>query len=52
MPHVANEERKNRRISISTSASKPIIFEPSVMKIPEYYQNICHEKLKCDELSN
>ena len=52
MTHVANEEKKNRRICISTSASKPIIFEPGVIKMPEYYQNIYHEELKCDELSN
>ena len=46
------KKRKIVKISCSTSSSKSIIFEPGVIKMPEYYQNICHEKLKCDELSN
>ena len=37
---------------MSTSASKPVNFEPDATKIPDYYKNVCLEELKCRELSN
>ena len=52
MTYVAKEKKKNRRRYVSTSASKPANFEPDATKIPEYYENVCLEELKCRELSN
>ena len=46
MTHAANEEKKKLRRSISTSVSKSINFDPGVIKMPEYYQNVCHEELE------
>ena len=37
---------------MSTSASKPVNFEPDATQIPDYYKNVCLEELKCRELSN
>ena len=50
--NVTKEKKKNCRRSVSTSASKPVNFEPEATKLPEYYKNVCLEKLKCRELSN
>ena len=50
--YVTKEKRKNRRRSVSTSASIPVNFEPDATKIPEYYKNVCLGELKCRELSN
>ena len=47
LTYVTKEKRKNRRRSVSTSASKPVNFEPDAKKIPEYYKNVCLEELKC-----
>ena len=49
---VTKEKKKNCRRSVSTSASKPVNFEPDATKLPEYYNNVCLEELKCKELSN
>ena len=51
MTYVAKEKKKNRRRYVSTSASKPANFEPDATKIPEYYENVCLEEIKCRELS-
>ena len=47
LTYVTKEKRKNRRRSVSTSASKPVNFEPDAKKIPDYYKNVCLEELKC-----
>ena len=46
------ENKKNRRRSVSTSASNPFNFELDATKLPEYYKNFCLEELKRRELSN
>ena len=50
--YVTKEKKKNRRRSVSTSASTIVNFEPDATKIPEYYKNVCLEELKFRELSN
>ena len=50
--YVTKEKKKNRRRSVSTSASKPVNFGSDATKLPEYYKNVCLEELKCRELSN
>ena len=50
MTNVTKEKKKN--CSRRKTASKPVNFEPEATKLPEYYKNVCLEKLKCRELSN
>ena len=50
--YVTKEKKKNRRRSVTTSARKPVNFEPDAIKIPDYYKNVCFEELKFRELLN
>ena len=50
--YVTKEKKKNRRRSVTTSARKPVNFEPDAIKIPDYYKNVCFEELRFRELLN